>query len=446
MGLFLGNLGGLALAQEASTSEIVAPDIGRIMPPIYTDNSNSLLFGQKHSYSVVFRGNGEAITYAKLVIPNQEETPLSEFSFEIPKVDVSEIIMYQMKLPPECVRYDYATPSNPCLEYRDPDYGQDYYYYGSSQQAEYTRIKYNKSDNTYNLKLPNPIEPNKSTAIIISYATKGYVNENFGLYKFNFETIKVGSRIQDVRVAVDVDSDLLLKGQQSSVNYNETGSVPMAKLGDSSAVSSRELDRVVSSIGSYGSIIKESKSLSPNETFIVKGEYAKNWFRLYLNEIIIAISIILVIIFLIYIVAKYINSRSNNNSNVKKDTNLNNNQVIINNKSINLLNLTYSLVGLGSAISTLIVIYIFRILNLSNIWQGIIYNPNFSTLISIITVLLYVVIITTPAIIIALKRGWASFLSIIIMELIWFVIILAVYLLLFQTGMTQIMPMPRPLY
>jgi len=362
---------------------------------------------------------------------------LSEFSFEIPNVDVSEIIMYQMKLPKECVRYNYTDPNNTCVEYREPDYGQDYYYYGNSQQAEYTKIKYTKTDNKYNLTLPNSVEPNKATALIISYATKGYVNQNFGLYKFNFETIKVPSRIQSVKVAVDVDSDLLLKGQQSSVTYNEVSNMSMAKLGDSSAVSSRELDSLVSNIGNSGSIIKESKSLAPNETFNVKGEYAKNWFRLYLNEMIIAILIIFVIIILIYLISKYINSRSRNK--------LNNTQENIDNKLINLFNPIYALVGLGSVISVLIVNYIFRLLSLSSIVQSFIYDPILGNLISIVTVLLYVVIITTPAIIISLKKGWGSFLSIIIMELIWFVIILIVYLLLFQTTMTEIMPMPRPM-
>jgi hypothetical protein len=434
---FLFNFGGIVLAQT-----MASPDIAPI-PPIPSDNSNSLLFGQKHSYSAVFRANGEAITYAKLVIPNREEKALSEFSFEIPKVDISEIIMYQMKLPKECVRYDYATPSNPCLEYRDPDYGQDYYYYGNSQQqAEYTKIKYTKTDNTYKLTLPNAVEPNKSTALIISYATKGYVNQNFGLYKFNFETIKVNSRIQSIKVAVDVDSDLLLKGKRASVNYNEVSNIPMAKLGDSSAVSSRELDSLVSNIGVSGSIIKEGKSLAPNETFNVKGEYAKTWLRLYLTEIIITILVVIVIIILIYLISKYINSKSKNISN---SIDVNTNSMQINTKSINLFNISYVLVGLGSVISVLIVNYIFGLLGLSSFWQDIIYNPNLSNIIIIITILLYTLIILAPAIIISLRKGWGSLLSIIILQFIWFAIILAVYLILFQTSMTEMMPMPRPM-
>ena len=440
LGLFLANLGGVVLAQEANS---VAPDIAPIIP-IPPDTSNSLLFGQKHSYSVVFRGNGEAITYSKLVIPNREEQALSEFSFEIPEVDPYEMIMYQMKLPLECVRYNYTDPNNPCVEYREPDYGQDYYYYGSGQSAEYTKIKYTKTGNTYNLTLPNSVEPSKSTAIIISYAAKGYVDESFGLYKFNFETIRVNSRIQSTKVAVDVDSDLLLKGKQSSVNYNEgAGNMPMAKLGDSSAISSRELDRVVSNIGISGALIKESKSLAPNESFNVRGEYAKNWFRLYLNEIIITILVIAIIIVLIYLISKHINSKPKKGSDDSRKTQ-NKEQNIVNKNSIHLFDLTNVLISLGAVIVVIIVSIILRFLNYNNVFQSISYDPTFSSLISVIITLLYSLILLAPAIMVGLRKGWGNLLSIIILQFIWFMIILALYLLFFQSGLTEIMPMPRP--
>jgi hypothetical protein len=440
LGIFLTNFVGVVLAES-----VPAPDMYSI-PPIPSDTSNSLLFGQKHSYSVVFRGNGEAITYAKIVIPNREEQALSDFSFEIPNVEAYEMTMYQMKLPLECVRYDYNIQPNKCLEYREPDYGQDYYYYGSGQSAEYTKIKYTKTGNTYNLTLPNSVDPSKSTALIISYASKGYVDNAFGLYKFNFETIRVNSRIQSTKVAVDVDSDLFIKGKQSSVNYNESaGTMPMAKLGDSSAISSRELDRVVSNIGSYGAIIKEGKSLAPNESFNVRGEYAKNWLRLYLNEIIITILVIAAIIVLIYLISKYINSKPKNNS-AKTDIAQDKTQNIVSKNSIHLFNLTNVLISLGVVIVVIIVSIILRVLNYNNVWQSIYYDPTFSSLISLITTLLYALILLAPAIMVGLKKGWGNLLSIIILQFIWFILLFSLYLILFQTGMTDMTPMPMPYY
>lgn len=57
----------------------------------------------------------------------------------------------------------------------------------------------------------------------MAYVAKGYANESLGLYKFNFETFKVPSRIEEIKVAVDVDSDLVLKVKKSSVDYSAEG-------------------------------------------------------------------------------------------------------------------------------------------------------------------------------------------------------------------------------
>jgi preprotein translocase subunit SecG len=51
-----------------------------------------------------------------------------------------------------------------------------------------------------------------------------------------------------------------------------------------------------------------------------------------------------------------------------------------------------------------------------------------------------------PAIMVGLRKGWGNILSVIILQFIWFVIILVLYLLLFQSGMNEVIPMPRPLY
>jgi len=104
------------------------------------------------------------------------------------------------------------------------------------------------------------------------------------------------------------------------------------------------------------------------------------------------------------------------------------------------------LVSLGSVILLIIVNIGLRVLNQTNSWQSILYDPSFSSLISVITTLLYALILLAPAIMVGLRKGWGNLLSILILQFIWFVIILALYLLLFQSGLTEIIPMPRPLY
>lgn len=397
---------------------------------------NELLFGQNHFYTVIFRGNGEAITYAKIAVTNSDEKPLTEFSFEMSKVSPTEIVMYQMKLPQECFRYNYSDSARPCLEYRDPDYAQQYYYYGySNGQAEYQKIQYTKSGNLYRFTLPTSVEPYKSTAIIVAYAAKGYVNESLGLYKFNFETLKVPSRIQEIRVVVDVDSDLLLKGKRSSVNYNTTG-LGMSELAAPKSISSRDLDKVVGSIGSYGPLIKEAKNLAPNESFIVKGEYAASWFRLYLSSILLVLLIVAAIFAGVYFLAKFLKRRGRQNEQFGSETN----QQISPQAPprISMFNLINASAGLLSVILVVGLTYLLQFLgeSMPSRFANIV-DPVFSIVGAITIILLYVLVIFGPAIIVAVKHGWKSLISILIAEFLWFVIFLIIYLVLFQSGLTS---------
>ena len=148
---------------------------------------------------------------------------------------------------------------------------------------------------------------------------------------------------------------------------------------------------------------------------------------------------------MIYLVSKYINSKPKNNS-AKTDIAQDKTQNIVSKNSINFLNLTNVLVSLGTVILIIIVSIIIRLLNQYNSWQSILYDTTFSSLISVIMTLLYAFILLAPAIMVGLKRGWGNALSVIILQFIWFVIILALYLLLFQSGLNEVMPMPRPLY
>jgi len=329
-------------------------------------------------------------------------------------VSPTEMVIYQMKLPQECVNQNYNDSAQPCLQYRDPDYAQQYYYYGySNGKAEYQKIQYTKSGNLYKFTLPTPIEPYKSTAIIVAYAAKGYVSESAGLFKFNFETLKVPSRIQEIRVVVDVDSDLLLKGKKSSVNYS--------------------LDNVVGEIGSYGPLVKEAKNLSPNENFMVKGEYATSWFRLYLSSIILTIFIIIAIFVGVYFLARFLKKRAGQNGQNGSGTGQ---QMTSQNppSSISILNLTNASVSLLSVVGVVGLTYLLRFLSEFNLFRSFNPDPVFGIIMVITIILLYVLVILGPAIIVAIKHGWKSFLSILIAEFLWFVIFLVVYFALFPPG------------
>lgn len=394
-----------------------------------------LFFGQHHSYTVIFRGNGEAIVYAKIVITNPDEKQLTEFSFEIPKVSPTEIAMYQMNLPQECVIYDHNSPGLPCLKWRDPDYTQKYYYYGyeyGKEEAKYQKIQFTKSGNFYRFALPTPVEPYKSTAIIVAYVAKGYVKESFGLFKFSFETIKVPSKIEQIRVAVDVDSDLLLKGKRAQVDYG----VPDAGLAGRQTISSRDLDRVVGKIGLYAPLVKEAKNLSPNETFIVRGEYATSWFRLYLSSILFTILIIAAILVGVYFLARSLKRRGGGqNGQFRSGINQQISSQVSSQTpqdSISIFNLTNALVSLLSVVVVIGLTYLLLFLSDSDLFRFLRIGPVFGLVGFITIILLYVLVIFGPAMIVSIKHGWRYLIAILIAEFLWFVIFIVVYIVLFS--------------
>ncbi|MDP2668469.1 MAG: hypothetical protein Q8P07_01380 [bacterium] len=397
-----------------STTAATVPPQGEVL------ETGNLLFGQKHFYTVVFRGNGEAITYAKLVVINSGDNPLTDFSFQIPGVSPSEMTIFQMKLPQQCAQYNYNDPVRPCLEYRDPDYAQRYYYYGySNGQAEYQKAEYSKSGDSYSFSLPAPVPPHTTTAFIIAYAAKGYVQNSFGLFKFMFETIKVPARIQEIRVAVDVDSDLLLKGKQSVVNYNTQTFGVGGQAISANPISSAELDKTVGSIGN-GALVKSAMSLSPNETFLVRGEYAKSWWRLYLGSILLAVIIVAAIFAGLYFLRKFLKRKASKNTGSAN--------VLPQQQDYSpFLNLTNVGIGLLSDVLAVAFTFLLQFLSRSN-YFNFFGNEVFAIIFFIAILLLYVILLLVPAIFVASKHGWKSVGAILIFEFLWFVVLLLIYI------------------
>jgi len=399
---------------------------------------SELLFGQDHSYSVVFRGNGEAITYAKLVVTNPDNKPLTEFSFEVPKVTPTEMAIYQMKLPQTCVQYgnDYGYPGSTrgCVKYQDPDYANAYYYGDTNGKAEYTKIDYSKSGNLYRFTLPTPVQPYKSTAIVVAYAAKGYVKNVLGLSTFNFETLKVPSRIQSLRVAVDVDSDLILKGKKAEVNYTSNDSFGTSAPALSKSMSSPELDNVVRSIGSYGSLVKEAKNLSPNESYTIKGEYASNWFRLYLKEILFTIVILVGMIVGLTVLTKVLKRRYKSlTQTAENKQELNASQPSL----FHYFNVTTILLSFGSVALTTGFSFLILFLQDSNLWYLIGYNPLFSLLCFFASAMLYGVFLLGPIVYVTSKQGWKAFLAMLLADFLWFLVFLLLIVLFFHLGSSR---------
>ncbi|HEY4495546.1 MAG TPA: hypothetical protein VJC01_03835, partial [Candidatus Paceibacterota bacterium] len=270
-------------------------------------------------------------------------------------------------------------------------------------------------------------------------------------FKFNFETLKVPARINQIRVTVDVDSDLFLKGKRASVDYG-TRSFGVADLAAPSAVSSGSLDNVVSKIGSYGPIMKNASNLSPNESFVVRGEYATSWARLYIGSILIMILVVAILLAIIYFVSRFLKKKRESAASIAVSQQgssagpMQNSFTGLPVHSAGISHFTNALLGLLSAVLVIVLSASFN--GFMNFLEGIIgfnVNPAFLIIGFIAIILVYLLVIFGPAIFAMSRHGWRAFLLIILAEFLWLIIFLIFYLLFFQSGIAPNYFGPQPI-
>lgn len=296
----------------------------------------SLLFGQKQAYTAVVRADKKVVTYGKIYLNNAQDTELKNTSFTLPGgVGVSNLSLYQVTLPERCQielaenkdtpqprDASYYNGSNyNCDRLEESTFNFDEYGYGyyvppsdTDSQLVYKTINSSKNGGTYNLSLPNPLKPQERGAYIVSYiANEGYVTGSFGLYNLKFKTLKVPQSIEEVRVAVDVASDLYTREKRSEITSNKasldlaSGATEMR----GSSIQNKSLDELQGSIGSGGTFTKTGKSLAPNEEFVVNGEFADAAWKLNIGWIVGSIVGLVVIIGLLILLLKKAQQQDN---------------------------------------------------------------------------------------------------------------------------------------
>ena len=266
----------------------------QIMPPRPPDTMPIL--GQEHAYSVLFRGNGDAVVTMRAVFTNEGETPTNTISFRIPRVEPRRINVFQIIHEPQCIRYKPYNPNEQtrepeCIQYQEPNYFQ---WYG---QTKYQKAETEFSGDTLAITLPQSVKPAKSGSVLIVYSAAGYAKKNiFGAYNYTFETFKVeDTSITKITIGISVDSDLVLDGAKGNVNYrfSDTETMSLSSGSEKMAIASPKLDQMYNQVG-YGTITKTASHLEPLESFIVKGQYADSAIRLYGKGILFGLGIFIV--------------------------------------------------------------------------------------------------------------------------------------------------------
>lgn len=213
-------------------------------------------------YDVLFDGEGEALVLAKLTFKNNDDTNWTTIPLEIPgQVRVITGLQY---LGPVYYQESYVKP-----QYLNP-----FWYPAStfSKKIDFTQQQ-TSGTNIVTIMLDYPLPPGETITFFFYYKAKGYVNTNLFSYSFVFETIKNKYDSNQVRVAVNVQPELYLKGTESRVNYVDN--MYAAKMSAGEALASEEMKELSQRIESAPGLIKTTAGLDPFESFIVTGEYTK---------------------------------------------------------------------------------------------------------------------------------------------------------------------------
>lgn len=393
--------------------------------------SADLFFGQTHYHSVFFRGNGEAIVFSKLILTNSDDKPISELSFQIPDARTSELIALQQKFQSPCLQYDATKPNYPCIQYETPSRSDYLYPNYPNSPSEYKKLKYEQSGNHFRVTLADQIKPNESGVVLVAYSAMGYVTESLGLYKFNFKTLQVPARVQLSQVAVDVDADLIMRGGKASVDYalKDLQSIRMGAAG--SSFSSPEVDRISANIGYYGQLLKSTQNLAPNESFVVRGEYAKSNFRLYLASVLWGILIVVLVLLAVVGVIKFFRRKFATSPNIGHE----------------MVNIVTIGTGLLSAVLVLLVTVFIRVV-IQYTERSFYYgrDPILILVVLVLAIMLYAFAVFGPGVLVGLRFGWKAFFVVLVSEFFWLVLLLILYLLLMQPNRNIYNgPVPLPL-
>lgn len=402
----------LLLFASSLFQPVYAQTVEKMMIAPLPPNGSFSILGQNHKYTVLLRGNGEAIVTAQIVFSNQTTAKISSLTYRVPRVTPDNLQVYQIIRDPVCRRYLDDLPRiqlspaidpsiNPrCAEYEYPNF--DYYWDGGTKyQKATTSVK----GDEFTITLPKIINPNQTGSILITFRGVGYVKKTItGALKYTFETLKVNETIENLQIGITTDSDLFLKGVKGSISYrftDVTSGMETAKMA-AAPIASQQLDEYIPSIGS-GEITKTAKSLQPLDSYTVRGSYADARWKLYMNEIFWGIIIGILFISFIWFVIRLIMKRMNSTSIVtpKSQTVTQTNNIVL----VASVSFISSLILAGSTICSFMII---TILN-NNSFLDYDGSNILKLLILLISFGLWACLLFLPTLFIAIKKGvsWA---------------------------------------
>ena len=301
----------------AATVALAAPAV--VPSTIYAQGFS---FGQEHSYDTRLRGDGSAIVNARIEVKNTGEKPIKAYSYSVENGTLRDITAIQEiscdGLPtyildsPTTDSGSAASPTVPKTLYgndttTEPEYPECYpknneqttYYYGTTRNntpisyivpsytSVYRLVPVEKKDNSFTLTLNDELAFNDRATFVLIYDLTDVADKQLGIYEYDFKTLKTKDRINNITVALSVDSGYVLEGAtDEKINYNpeSSGNDITESINNGVSLDSSEqksTDAYVKSIGTNGVITKSADTLAAGETLTVSGTYASSEFLLH---------------------------------------------------------------------------------------------------------------------------------------------------------------------
>ncbi|MGM5488585.1 MAG: hypothetical protein ACQESG_06560 [Nanobdellota archaeon] len=248
-------------------------------------------------YAVEFDGEGEAVISLLIEISEAH----NQLSLEVPNNQVTMLGAvqemqgrtqricthweYRCIKPGEgktCVQYDYdgncVKYDGPCLESEKVCANYQTHY---NNQVIYDKLNYSidrLSESTVITLYP----AEKENARLMLVYKAPMATKSLGAYKYTFKTAGVPLTTQHLRVAVDVQDDLYMKGTQSHIDYRPNFDL---KADSFSAETSQQIYNYQNQIQRSQGVIKTAQYLDPYERYTLNGIYASSWLRLNYGKI-----------------------------------------------------------------------------------------------------------------------------------------------------------------
>ncbi|MFH0714853.1 MAG: hypothetical protein V1847_03685 [Candidatus Diapherotrites archaeon] len=249
--------------------------------------------GSMHSndyYVVSFDGEGDAVVSAKLILVNNSDSNLSKVNLEIEgTAKVYKAVQESAGNYGYGCSYGEACPLT-SMEKPSPPYWEPF-----AEQID-AKISYTSTATLLELPLPQEIEPNQSTAVVLLYKVSRYAEkDSLGVFKADFKTVidRDAILVQNIRVALSAPQDWSVKGGTAAVNYRQDifGAGALSSVASASIKSPEYQDYSNNISYAGGQVVKTAQNLDPLESFHVKMDYAESGWALNFWEIITTVII-----------------------------------------------------------------------------------------------------------------------------------------------------------